>query len=175
MNVSIKMNLFCSSKSEFGEVIIMDLPIRAFYLNGYEGKIELVITEVLGFPDTTSYEDGYDVKGNLHINVGCYTARFEDFYFATGVLYRFMEGLEKCYKTLSGKAEYKHLLENDLEFTLEMTSLGHAKINGTFQENPAVNTKLNFELSTDQTCIKLAIDDIKNIQNIFGSYSGLKG
>ena len=67
---------------------VMNLPIRAFCLNGYNEKIELQITELLGFPDNTSYEGGYDVRGTLHIVVGCYTVHTDNFYFATGVLYR---------------------------------------------------------------------------------------
>ncbi len=150
----------------------MDLPIRAFCLSGGNEKIELIITEVLGFPNT-SIEGGYDVKGILNINIGCYFVRYDNFIFATGVLYRFLEWLETCYKTLKGKAEYRHLYERDLEFTLEMKSLGHALIIGTFRENPAISTKLDFEMSTDQTFIKSAIYDIKNVMNVFGGYKGL--
>ncbi|HNX15344.1 MAG TPA: hypothetical protein PKH29_10905 [Oscillospiraceae bacterium] len=152
----------------------MDLPIKAFCLNGNNGKIELIITEVLGYPDNTSIEGGYDVKGILNINIGCYFVRYDNFYFATGVLYRFLEGLEACYQNLKGKAEYKHLYERDLEFTLEMKSLGHAMISGTFREDPAVSTALNFEMSTDQTFMKSAISDIKNVMKLFGGYTGLK-
>lgn len=153
---------------------VMNLPIRAFCLNGYNEKIELQITELLGFPDNTSYEGGYDVRGTLHIEVGCYTVHTDNFYFATGVLYRFLEQLIECYETLNGEAKYKHLLENDLEFTLEMTSLGHALVRGAFQENSAKANVLHFEMETDQTCLKSVIKDIKNVMNIFGDYSGLK-
>lgn len=152
----------------------MNLPIRAFCLNGYNGKIELQITEVLGFPDDTSYEGGYDLKGTLHIEVGSYTVHSDNFYFATGVLYRFLEQLIECYETLNGEAKYKHLLENDLEFTIEMTSLGHALIRGAFRENPAKANVLHFEMRTDQTNIKPVIKDIKNVMSIFGDYSELK-
>ncbi|HOP10892.1 MAG TPA: hypothetical protein PK629_05315 [Oscillospiraceae bacterium] len=152
----------------------MDLPIKAFCLNGDNAKIELIITEILDFPNT-SIEGGYDVKGILNINIGCYFVRYDNFIFATGVIYRFLEGLEKCYQDLKGEAEYRHLYERDLEFTLEMTSLGHAVINGTFRENPAVSTKLDFEMSTDQTFIKSAINDIKNVIKGFGGYTGLQG
>jgi hypothetical protein len=152
----------------------MELPIKAFCLNGFDEKIELTITEILGFPDSTSYEGGYDVKGNLDIEIGSYIVHCTDFYFATGVLYRFLDGLENCYKTLIGKAEYKHLLEHDLEFTLEMTKLGHACVTGTYHENPALDNELRFEMETDQTCIKLVIDEIKNVRSIFGDYTGTK-
>ncbi len=66
----------------------MELPIKAFCLNGYDEKIELTITEVFGFPDNTSYEGGYDIKGILDIEIGCYKVHCTDFYLATGILYR---------------------------------------------------------------------------------------
>lgn len=152
----------------------MELPIKAFCLNGYEEKIELTITEVYEFPNGTSYEGGYDVKGILDIEIGCYKVYCKDFYFATGVLYRFLEGLEVCYKSLSGKAEYKHFLEHDLEFTLEMTQSGHACVTGRFRENPASDNELVFEMETDQTCINPVIDEIKYVKSIFGGYEGIK-
>ena len=152
----------------------MDLPIRAFCLSGDNAKIELIITEIFGFPNT-SIEGGYDVKGILNIDIGCYFVRYDRFIFATGVIYRLLEGLEKCYRDLKGKAEYRHLYERDLEFTLEMINLGHAVIQGTFRENPAVSNKLDFEMSTDQTFIKSAINDIKNVIKVFSGYTGLKG
>ena len=152
----------------------MELPIKAFCLNGYDEKIELTITEVFDFPDRTCYEGGYDTKGILDIEIGCYKVYCTEFYFATGVLFRFLEGLEVCYKTLNGKAEYKHYLEHCLEFTLEMTHSGHACITGRFCENPALDNELIFEMETDQTCIKPVIDDIKNIMSLFGGYAGTK-
>lgn len=153
----------------------MELPIKAFCLNGYGEKIELTITEVFDFPDSTSYEGGYDIKGILDIEIGCYKVRCTDFYFATGILYRLLEGLEVCYKQLNGKAYYKHFLEQDFEFTLEMTHSGHACVTGKFRENPAVDNELIFEMETDQTCIKPVIDEIKKVMAIFGGYEGYKG
>lgn len=158
--------------STFTEVTIMDFPVRAFCLHGSNGKIELTITETLGFPADTSYEGGYDVKGSLDIDIGCYVVRFDDYCFSTGVLRGFMEELEKCYETLRGKAVYKRLWENDFAFTLEMTDSGHAVVNGTFQEDPVMNNKLTFELQTDQTYVKPVISDLRKIIRLFDALSG---
>lgn len=151
----------------------MVLPMRAFCFRGYEGSIELVIDEVFGFPHSTSYEGGYDMRGTLRIRVGAYQAYCNNFYFATGVLYRFLEGLQVCYDTLEGKAIYQHYLENDLAFTLEMTQRGHGFVAGHFQENPSVENRLYFTMSTDQTCVRQVIEEIKEVKQIFGGYHGM--
>ncbi len=150
----------------------MELPIKAFCLNGNNEKIEFTIDEVFGFPSQTSYEGGYDVKGFLEIRVGCYHVYCNNFYSSTGILYNLLTSLYLCYANLYGVANYKHLLENDLAFSLEMTKFGHATVIGQFQENPSVNNILNFEFETDQTCIKDAINDLKNISSIFGDNTG---
>lgn len=47
--------------------------MELFSLNGYNGEhISLTLKEVLGFPDKTCYEGGYDIVCTLEIVVGCY-------------------------------------------------------------------------------------------------------
>ena len=62
--------------------------MEIFTFNGYDGeKIALKLKEVIGFPDSTSYEGGYDIICSLEIDVGCYKAKFDRYYSATGALY----------------------------------------------------------------------------------------
>ena len=45
--------------------------MEIFCLNGYQNeKIQLELVEVLGFPEITSYEGGYDIVCRLLIQVG---------------------------------------------------------------------------------------------------------
>lgn len=104
--------------------------------------------EVLGFPNSTSYEGGYDIICTLRIDVGCYHVKCESYYSATGVLYKFSNMLKECYQNLEGQAEHHLLLENDLEFTVSMTSSGHAVVIGTFQEKPNKDNILSFEIES---------------------------
>ena len=92
--------------------------MEIFTFNGYDGeKIALKLKEVIGFPDSTSYEGGYDIICSLEIDVGCYKAKFDRYYSATGALYSFSNQLKECYERLEGEARYALLLENDFIFT----------------------------------------------------------
>ena len=116
---------------------MFDFPMCAFCLHGYNGdKVELNIYKVLGFPNETSYEGGYDIVCELEICVGCYYAKESQHYSATGALYNFCDELKICYENLSWIAEYKLLLENDLSFQITMLDRGTALIQGNYQERP---------------------------------------
>lgn len=158
-------------KEEFGEMVNMEI----FSLNGYENeKISLELNEVLRFQDTTSYEGGYDIICTLKIDVGCYHVLYERYYSATGVLYNFSNKLKACYQSLVGQAEYRLLLENDLEFTVTMTSSGHAVVTGTFQERPDKNSILRFEMETDQSSFLSVIQGINDLKKTYGGMQGMK-
>lgn len=149
--------------------------MEIFCLNGYENeKISLQLNEVLGFPDATSYEGGYDIICTLKIDVGCYHARCERYYSATGALYKFANKLKECYINLTGQAEYCLLLENDLVFTVTMTSFGHAVVTGTFQERPDKDSILRFEMETDQSCFLPVIEAINDLKKTYGGMQGIK-
>ena len=142
--------------------------MELFCLHGYDEKILLELNEVLGFPVQTSYEGGYDVICSLQIDIGCYHVKCDKLYSATGALYRFSDELKKCYQTLEGKAEYRLLLENDLVFTVTMTSNGHAQVTGTFQEMPHQNNVLHFIMDTDQTSLIEVIQSIDALKKDYG-------
>lgn len=147
-----------------------------FCFNGNNGDyLKLLIEKVIGFPDSTSYEGGYDIVCTLIIKAGSYKVESENHYSATGALYRFAEELKICYSSLAGIAKYSLLLENNLIFNVEMTSLGHAVIIGEFQENTAIQNILKFEIETDQSCFKEVIDGIENLKSTLGGMEGLKG
>ncbi|MEQ2609901.1 WapI family immunity protein [Eubacterium ventriosum] len=140
-----------------------------FSFKGYNGEhITLNLIEVLGYPDTTSYEGGYDIICTLEIKCGCYTVNCDRYFAASGALYRFQKELIKCYEMLKGNAKYTLFLENDLFFEVFMESGGKANIKGNYQECPDKDNKLLFEIETDQTCLKpviMGIDRLKRKLN----------
>lgn len=149
--------------------------MEIFTFNGYDGeKIALKLKEVIGFPDSTSYEGGYDIICSLEIGVGCYKAKFDRYYSATGALYSFSNQLKECYERLKGEAKYALLLENDLIFTVTMGSSGHATVKGKFQERPDINNVLSFEMDTDQSCFLSVINGIESLKDKYGDMQGLK-
>lgn len=150
-----------------GEITV-DLPMKAFCLKGNNGKIELTIDEVFGFPGNACIEGGYGFLGHLDLHVGSYEVHCAEFYSSTGRLHRLLAGLQTIYQTLEGTARYKHLYENDFQFVVEMTHFGHAAITGSFHECPHLSNELTFEMETDQTCIERAMNDLKAVERAFG-------
>lgn len=145
-----------------------------FCLKGYnEEKISLELNSVIGYPDDTSYEGGYDIVCTLTIDTGCYHVEYDRLYSATGALYRFGEELKRCYERLEGTAEYRLLLGNDLRFRVEMTAGGHAIIMGSFQERPDVQNVLEFQMDTDQTCFLSVIKSIEGLKDTYGGVEGV--
>lgn len=144
--------------------------MNLFCLNGYHGeKISLELNKVIGFPDQTSIEGGYDIICTLKIDSGCYHVEHDKLFSATGALYRFCNELKHCYNDLSGSAEYHLLYENDLIIHVEMTIGGHAVVSGTFQERPDRDNILRFEFDTDQTCLLSVIQDIEYLKEQYGN------
>jgi len=144
-----------------------------FCIKGYNGEqISLELKEVIGFPEHTSIEGGYDMKCTLKIDVGCYHVKCDTLYSATGALYRFCDQLKECYIQLEGEAEYKLFLENDLYFKVDMKNSGQALITGIFQERPDKENILHFQMDTDQTCFLSVIQDIENLKNEYGGMEG---
>ncbi|MBR6771618.1 MAG: hypothetical protein IKM28_10410 [Lachnospiraceae bacterium] len=148
--------------------------MNIFCLNGYNGeKLSLELNEVIGFPNNTSIEGGYDIICTLVIDSGCYHIEFDRLYSATGTLYRFSKELDACYTVLFGSAEYHSLYENGLVFNVEMTSGGLAIVTGTFQERPDKQNVLQFEFDTDQSCLLSVIQDIESLKVKYGGMEGL--
>ncbi len=149
--------------------------MEIFCLNGYQNeKIQLELVEVLGFPEITSYEGGYDIVCRLLIQVGSYCVNCDKLYSATGALYKFSDELKSCYAKLNGKAEYRLLLENDLSFVVEMTTSGHAVLTGRFQERPDKENIFSFEMETDQSCFPAVIQGIDMLKDDYGDELGIR-
>lgn len=155
-----------------GENMIL-LPMLAFKLEGTADFIELVIDEVWGYPNKTSYGGGYGAKGKLSIRVGEYMVNSATHYFTTGELYKFMQRLQRCYDTLNGTAVLENT-ERELELECAFNTKGHVLINGRFQCQPGINNILTFEIRTDQTQIPHAISALHAVAEIFGSDEGVK-
>lgn len=154
--------------------IVVGEEMELLSLNGYNGEhISLTLKEVLGFPDKTCYEGGYDIVCTLEIVVGCYHVQCDKYYSATGALYRFADELKRCYDSLEGSAKYTLLLENDLVFEVTMTGCGHAVVAGTFQERPDLGNIFTFEMKTDQSCFRSVIQDIERIKREYGGMRGI--
>lgn len=145
------------------------LPILAFCIDGYSSqKIELIIREVIGYPDVHGLDGGYDVICDVLIDAGSYHVEGASCFSTTQILYYLGEELKKCYQNLDGEATYKMVLENNLEFSVVMTGRGHAVIRGTYQERFDIRNILEFEIETDQSFLLPVIQNIEKLKNVFG-------
>ena len=154
--------------------MMFELPMRAFCIMGRNDKdrIEMTIDKVFGFPETTTFEGGYEFKGSLTIHASSYKVYSQNYYSSTGALYDLYISLVKCYDLLEGTAKYALIYEKDLEFELEMTQTGHAIINGEYTEIPHISNTLVFQIDTDQSYIRDAIDDLERVIALFGDNTG---
>ena len=152
----------------------MNLPMKAFCLKGLaeDEKIEIIIEELYGFPTETCYDGGYDFRGVANICVGKFKVNNAAVFCSTGALYRLLASLKQCYHTLEGEAKFLHSLENNITFVLKMGRFGRAVIEGEYQEFSHLNTRLIFEMETDQTYILATINELQHMEDLFGDELG---
>ena len=75
-------------------------------IKGESGSfIEIIYSEVYGFPENTSYFGGYEVSATINIKSEGFSLN-SDFYTSTGEIYTFFENLKICNKNLSGSTKY---------------------------------------------------------------------
>lgn len=150
---------------------MVELPIRAFRLNGIDGYFEINITEVYGFPEKTDFDGGYSAKGNINLKANCYCVDYGVLWFSTGSLYRFFKQLNPCYEKISGNAVFM-TTERDFELKVQFKDKGHVILIGIYKERPDVENKLYFEITSDQTQVLDALHDLKKIEDMFGDERG---
>lgn len=152
---------------------MFDLPIKAFSFDGLDGSIEIYIEEVFGYPDQTSIDGGYDLKGYINIKANCYSVTNGELWFSSGGLYRFKNQLESCYKFIKGNAHLK-TFEHEFSLEAEFKRNGHVIISGRYKQRPDVENELLFEITSDQTQVAQTLIDLKNIEKLFGDDTGIK-
>ncbi len=140
-------------------------------IKGEDGQIILTIQEVFGYPEKTCHWGGYETKSIISIKCSNYSVTGE-LYISTGEIYNFYQQLINCYETLKGEATLKSF-EGNLELKMIFDGLGHAEIQGYFQEYLHVVTELKFEFQTDQSYLKPTIDELYEIHKKFGDNKGV--
>ena len=140
-----------------------------FELKGQNGIVRIAIKEVFGFPNNTSHFGGYECILGVEIKVNSYSVK-SSFYSTTGELSNFFKKLRKCHIELSGIADFNSCEEN-LDLIVKY-DFGKVNISGKYQENLAIDNKLEFDFETDQSYLKEGIDKLERITE---KYGGLKG
>jgi hypothetical protein len=146
--------------------------MESFKIEGKNGYILVCILEVYGFPNSTSFAGGYDVKGTAEVKVNNYSASGE-LWFSTGEIYNFFTALKKCYEGLNGNAEIL-TTERNLKLDVHFEKLGHAVIKGEYIERLEFNNMLIFEIMSDQSYLQETINELSKIIKNYGGLKGIK-
>ena len=143
--------------------------MEEFELKGEIGIITAGIEKTFGFPNETCFKGGYECVVGIEIKVGSYSVK-SSFYTSTGELFNFYEKLKTCQSELNGVVEFDSY-EKNLELTVKYGS-GKISIWGTYQENIAIDNKLEFEFNSDKSYFK---NSVEQLERIFDKYGGMKG
>ena len=147
--------------------------MNGFCINGHDGFVEIKFDEVLGFPNTTTYLGGYDVRGNVNLKSKGFTATGE-LWFSTGEIYHLYESLNKMYRTLEGVVEFSNADGRNLHLIIQFEKSGKFKIAAVYQESYEVDNVLHIELISDQSFLVETLQQLKSIYEYYGDDKGVK-
>ena len=134
--------------------------------------IEIIYSEIFGFPLETSHFGGYDVSAKIKIESEGFSVN-STFYTSTGEIFSFFQKIKDCNKLLFGTAKFISY-EDNLELNLIYDNLGHVEINGKYRNNSGLENVLNFEFNSDQSFISQFINDFQSTINKYGDNKGIK-
>ncbi|PSL40922.1 hypothetical protein B0H99_10354 [Planomicrobium soli] len=138
-----------------------------FMIAGKQGYIRIDLTEVVGFPDETSYLGGFDVKGRVEIKSGNYYVKDAELWFSTGQVYEFFVELQEAYQRLKGCATFLES-DNNLNLSLRFNQFGQLNIQGHFQEVSEPENALQFEFESEQSYLISTLQQLQRIVDYYG-------
>ena len=112
-------------------------------------------------------------KGTISIQSGNYYVMNAEIWITLDELVLLYEQLQEAYKTLKGTITFANL-DGTLHFTLQFNSLGQINLEGSFQEFPSQDNKLEFEFTIDQSHLPAALSDMKPIVEAYYRQQNLK-
>ncbi|MFB5193261.1 WapI family immunity protein [Alicyclobacillus fastidiosus] len=147
--------------------------MNTFVLRAEKGCfIQVVLDEVLGFPNYTSPFGGYDVQGTVEIKSGSYYVKGE-LWFTTAEVYEFYNQLLQCWADLNGTAVF-WTCETSLKVEVTFNSRGQVTIEGCFKEFAHEENELKFKIQSDQSFFVETIDGLKAIVQYYGDKNGIR-
>ncbi|HWI46831.1 MAG TPA: hypothetical protein VNU45_01235 [Rummeliibacillus sp.] len=144
-----------------------------FIIDGKQGFIQIEFNEVFGFPDETSFDGGYDVRGKLSLKSENYYVKDAEVWFTTGQIYTLYKQLQKAYKLLKGSITFSNRDET-FKFEMKFNRSGQIEIEGSFQEFLDKENILQFEFLSDQSYLITTLEELKNIVENYGDLKGIK-
>lgn len=120
-----------------------------FEIKGKDALIRIEILEVLGFPNTTHFDGGFDCNLHIIITVEGYSVN-SNFYATTKNLITFREQLRESQNKLKGTVEFYHR-ESNLKLKLDYCKTGNISVSGNFQKHLSTDNILEFDFGSDQS------------------------
>ena len=142
-----------------------------FAINADADFLHLWLDTVYSFPDGPSFFGGYDVDGSVNIKCGPYRAH-GPLLFSTGQVWQFYTELLNAYRDLAGQARFCSS-ESNLKFALTFTTRGHWVLEGTYQENVIRESRLRFEIESDQSYLAEPLAQMAQFVAKYGDNTGL--
>ena len=120
-----------------------------------------ITNEALELRDCRRLDDR-DYSCMLLVRSGPFSAEIA-FYFEAHALKSFLAALEALNKSLKGRARLK-LEHEDPYIELEGDGQGHIKVRGKLLQTGAEFQTLEFEFTSDQTCLPPFVEALKGLQ-----------
>ena len=147
--------------------------MEQFTVHGENGShIMISFEEVYGYPDTTCYWGGYEVRTRIKIKSGNFQVD-STLWTSTGEIHGLYESLKSCNSDLQGTVNFI-TYEGNLDLKIDYDNLGHAGISGRFFEQGHFENELRFEFSSDQTYLNSTINELREIVDKYGDKKGIK-
>lgn len=137
-----------------------------FRIKGTDASDMLSVRIEEASEETISRFDGDNLTMSVSVDSGCFHVTDYPIYGrAVRQLAVFTEALEKCFKTLTGYAEFQsdEWDEDGLSFALTMKPGGHAQIYGTITGVLPHDNSMSFQLKSDQTFILETLNQLRSI------------
>ncbi|MTE27274.1 WapI family immunity protein [Winogradskyella ouciana] len=129
-----------------------------FEIKGSSGSIKIELVEVIGYPNNTHFDGGYDCNMKIAINVEDYSAN-SSFYATTNNLIKLRDDILQCYQMLDGEVIFFHR-DSNLKMNLNFLKQGGVHIYGSFQKFLSIDNVLSFEFYSDQTFVKETLNQM---------------
>ena len=121
-------------------------------LGGNQGFIEINLGNTIEWQN----------EGTVSIQSGNYYVMNAEIWITLDEIISLYEELQEAYKTLKGNITFANL-DGTLHFTLQFNSWGQINLEGSFQEFPSKENKLEFEFMIDQSHLPATLLDMKPI------------
>ena len=132
-------------------------------------RVEVAVVGYERAPVGEYYDDNW-LRARVTVQAGAFSGSY-DAAFLTEELARFREQLETLYQSLRGQAEFA-TLEGQLSLLLTVDERGEVLVRGVAIDVPGTGNRLQFQLTLDQSHLRSAIDELRQVTDRYPIRAG---